>query len=183
MKIYTRKGDSGSTSLVGGTRVSKADPRLEAYGTIDELMAHLGYLYDILPLESGHRAELSEILSRVMDCGALMASEDTTLDKLPQITDENVAQMERWTDVLLDGLPELHYFTLPTGAPVVSYAHVCRTVARRAERRAVSLSQQGNVPPTLLSYLNRLSDYLYALGRRLSQELGATESKWIAHRH
>lgn len=117
MKIYTRSGDRGQTSLVGGSRASKDDPRIEAYGTVDELGAHVGYLHDLSAREAGQqddrREELVWVLDRLMSCAALLAAEDTTLAKLPQITEEDVERLERWIDRLLEGLPELQHFTLP----------------------------------------------------------------------
>lgn len=179
MKIYTRKGDRGTTTLVGGTRISKSSARLEAYGTLDEMMAHIGVLCDMTPQTHFVREELIWILSRSMDCAALLASEDTTIAKLPQITPAHVKELETWTDNHLDGLPALTNFTLPSGAPLLSYSHVCRTVCRRAERRIVTCNENGiQSPPEVSAFINRLSDYFYALGRRLGYEAGATEIIW-----
>lgn len=180
MKIYTKTGDKGTTALIGGRRVSKAALRIEAYGTLDELTAHLGYLASTaFTLPEGIREELSEIISRVMDCSAIAASEDETLAKLPSITPEHILHLEKACDRLLEGLPQLTHFTLPIGAKEMSYCHVCRTVARRAERAMVrAVENDESIPSEAMQYINRLSDYLYALGRHLSYLSGQKEVLW-----
>lgn len=180
MKLYTKTGDSGTTALVSGQRVSKASLRIEAYGTIDELTAHLGYLHDILPNEFGaQKSQLLEILSRTMDCAALMASTDLTIVKLPRIEASHIETLEKWSDELMEGLPVLKKFTLPAGAPSVSYAHICRTVARRAERACIRLNEaEKTADQNALIYLNRLSDYLYAVTRKLSVVILGHEIVW-----
>lgn len=179
MKIYTKSGDSGTTSLVGGTRVTKSNPRIEAYGTIDELMAHVGYLRDTLT-DDEIRAQLFEILDRLMTCGALLASEETTLTKLPQIKESDIEYLEQSIDKLLIGAPEIRNFTLPGGDVRVSYTHICRTVCRRAEREIVRMQEAENMTPTVIErYVNRLSDYFYALGRHLTFTLKIQELIWI----
>lgn len=179
MKIYTKGGDKGTTSLVGGTRVSKAHERLQAYGTLDELMSHIGVLHDHLPDADFRREELQWILCRVMDCAAILASEDATLVKLPQISDDMVERLEGWTDNHLDGLPLLKNFTLPIGHPLVSYSNVARTVCRRAERQIVKCIDKGvNVPATVEMYVNRLSDYFYAIGRSFGHQFSTGDIFW-----
>ncbi len=182
MKIYTKTGDKGKTSLVGGRRESKASWRIEAYGTLDELTAVLGYLASsAFELPENIREQLVEVLSRVMDVSAIVASEDETLEKLPQVTVEDSEVLERWCDELLEGLPQLRHFTLPIGSAAMSYSHVCRTVARRAERAMVRVVDGGeNIPESAMIYINRLSDYLYALSRRLSYISGVEEVLWSA---
>lgn len=178
MKIYTRTGDAGTTSLVGGTRILKNDPRIEAYGTIDELMAHVGYLHDMID-DMRFRRELEVVLDRLMSCSSLLASEDNMLSKLPQVTVADITELECFIDSLYDGLPKLRHFTLPCGHPLVSYSHICRTVCRRAERRVVdSMEHYPTIPVVVQGYLNRLSDYLYALGRGLANDLGIADVKW-----
>lgn len=180
MKIYTRRGDDGTTSLVGGTRITKDSPRIEAYGTLDELTAHLGYLASNFELTEAIRAELSTIISRVMDTAAIAASEETTIAKLPQINTQHINQLEAWCDAHLDGLPTLHHFTLPIGTPAMAYAHICRTVARRAERAMVRSNNEDEViPAEVRRYINRLSDYLYALARRLSASANVPEILYL----
>ncbi len=180
MKIYTRTGDKGTTSLVGGTRAAKNDPRIEAYGTVDELMAHVGYLHDLLAADAeGIRSELEWVLDRLMSGASLLASEDTMLEKLPQLYAEDVTRLERAIDRLQEGLPELRHFTLPCGHPMLSYCHVCRTACRRAERRIVTAAEHyPTVPDVVRQYVNRLSDYFYALGRRLGYDYGAEDVRW-----
>ncbi|MCC8034822.1 MAG: cob(I)yrinic acid a,c-diamide adenosyltransferase [Rikenellaceae bacterium] len=180
MKIYTRTGDKGTTSLVGGTRAAKNDPRIEAYGTVDELMAHTGYLHDMLgEKHQEEKKQLEWVLDRLMSCASLLASEDTLMAKLPQVFPDDIARLEKHIDELQEGLPELRHFTLPCGHPQLSYSHICRTVCRRAERRVVGAAEQyPDVPETVRGYLNRLSDYFYALGRRLGYDLGAADVPW-----
>ncbi|WP_298063417.1 cob(I)yrinic acid a,c-diamide adenosyltransferase [uncultured Rikenella sp.] len=180
MKIYTRTGDKGTTSLVGGTRTPKDDLRIEAYGTVDELMAHTGYLHDMLDdRHDMQKGQIKEVLDRLMSCASLLAAEDATAAKLPQVFPEDVERLEEYIDVLQQGLPELRHFTLPCGNPQLSYCHVCRTVCRRAERRVVSAAgRYPAVPDAVRGYLNRLSDYFYALGRRLGYDLGAEDVRW-----
>lgn len=180
MKIYTRTGDRGATSLVGGTRTPKNAPRIEAYGTVDELMAHTGYLHDLLDdRHAAQKMQLEWVLDRLMSCASLLASEDTALAKLPQVFPEDIMRLEEAIDTLQEGLPELRHFTLPCGHPLLSYSHICRTVCRRAERRTVSAAERfPSVPDVVRRYLNRLSDYFYALGRRLGYDLGAEDVPW-----
>ncbi len=179
MKIYTRGGDSGTTALVGGRRVSKASLRIEAYGTLDELTAFMGHLASGYELETAIKEQLEVIVSRVMDCSAIVASEDETLSKLPTITEAHTRQLEEWCDVLLEPLPALRHFTLPIGSAQMSFAHICRTVARRGERAMVRAVQDGEeIPPEVMKYVNRLSDYLYALSRHLAHQSGVDDVLW-----
>lgn len=182
MKIYTRRGDDGTTSLVGGTRISKSALRIEAYGTLDELTAVLGFLAsNQFSYADEYREQLVYIISRVMDCAAIVASENSDLSKLPQIKESHILELERWCDNLLEGLPLLRHFTLPVGSAQMSYSHVCRTVARRAERAIVRSFESGDtIGPNVTSYINRLSDYLYALSRRFSFDSTGGDVLWIA---
>lgn len=188
MKIYTKTGDNGTTSLVDGHRVSKAQPRIEAYGTLDELTANLGFLLSNFLID--HRPnslkadlidQVEQIVSRVMDCAAIVATQDVTITKLPKITEQNITQLENWCDELLETVPAVRNFTLPVGSAEMSYTHICRTVARRAERAMVRAVEQGEPIPTVtIRYINRLSDYLYALGRYLTAQSGVPERLWRA---
>lgn len=177
MKIYTRTGDNGSTSLAGGSRVEKDDPRIEAYGTLDELSAHLGYLHDTIDSPQ-IQEQLEWVLDRLMVCGSWLAAEASVFGKLPRLDPDDVARIERMTDGLLENLPQLRYFTLPCGNPTLSYTHICRTVCRRAERRILTAAREYEFPALVRAFANRLSDYLYALGRRLGTDAGAREILW-----
>ncbi len=182
MKIYTRTGDGGQTSLVGGARAAKCDPRIEAYGTVDELMANIGYLHDMLD-DTGKREALQRILSTLMNCAGLLAAQEGMWAGMPPVTADDVMWLEEQTDLLLSGLPQLKHFTLPCGDGRISYCHICRTVCRRAERRVVAMTQtqlQIPLPPEVGPYLNRLSDHLYALGRRIAFDVGVAEVLWEA---
>lgn len=177
MKLYTKTGDKGTTSLVGGTRVPKTDPRIEAYGTVDELSANIGYLYDIStnPL----REHFITILNNLMACSALLAAEDQTIPKLPKISEDDITEIEKWTDNLMENLPKLHNFTLPVGDIQLSHSHICRTVCRRAERRIITARDiNPEIPESVSIYINRLSDYLYAFGRNTVHLNNVKEIEW-----
>lgn len=165
--IYTKTGDSGTTSLVGGSRVDKDDPRVEAYGTVDELNSHIGLLAEMLRnMEGGYYDTLKAVQNNLFNIQTLLATEDETIyARLPQIHDDEVATLERHIDALTDLLPKLQNFVIAGGTPAGAQAHVARTVCRRAERRVVSLNRQAPVDPLILRYLNRLSDYLFVLSR------------------
>lgn len=178
MKIYTRTGDKGTTALVGGQRVSKAHCRLEAYGTLDELTAHMGYLHDMLNTKPHTQEQLQEIISRVMDCSAIMASSDIMLAKLPKITPGHIKHLEKWMDDYINPLPKIFKFTLPLGDKTLSYSHIARTVCRRAERCIVNCQQTVEVDLNVMMYINRLSDYLYALSRHIAHTNNVPEVLW-----
>ena len=181
MKIYTKTGDGGTTSLIGGKRVGKDHPRVEAYGSVDELMAHLGYLRDNLSEETDGalRQELLRILNDLMVLSATLACEDEQAGTLPALTGEDVRFLEQRVDAMQQALPKLDKFTLPGGHPLVSLAHIARTVCRRAERNTVAVGSGTEGGKTAVRYLNRLSDYLYTLGRRIAQEYHAEELLWV----
>lgn len=178
IKLYTKGGDKGRTSLIGGERVAKSDPRVEAYGTLDELTSHIGYLRDMYLQDTEWSAQVLEIMSRLMDCGAIVATPTCGITKA-KLTEESIDNIEGWIDAISDTLPALENFTLPTGCPSMSYANVCRTICRRAERAIVRLGIDESLDLTA-RYVNRLSDYLYALGRALTIKDGAIETLWIA---
>ena len=179
MKIYTKKGDKGETGLIGGTRVSKNDLRINAYGTVDELNAHIGLLRDSLTTKE-IQEQLLEIQDRLFTAGSLLAVGDKgTSMKLPELVTENITLLETWIDSMDQSLPEMKTFILPGGHKIVSKCHVARTVCRRAERIIVELSSHVTIDPIILSYFNRLSDYLFTLSRKLSLDLNADESPWI----
>ena len=182
MKIYTKCGDKGRTSLIGGERVCKDDSRVEAYGTVDELSAALAYLCDCLPADNPEfeifRSDMFRIQNKLMSEEALLCACGETVKKIPGLTDDDLEWLESRIDEIDLTLKPLQRFTIPGGHPLVSWAHVCRTICRRAERTAVKASHEYEVPENAIKYLNRLSDYLYVLGRKLSDELGAKESYW-----
>ena len=179
MKIYTKKGDKGETGLIGGVRVSKNDLRINAYGTVDELNAHIGMLRDsISNNEVG--VQLLDIQDRLFTAGSLLAvGEKGTSMKLPELMESDITRLETWIDKMDQLLPEMKTFVLPGGHLTVSKCHIARTVCRRAERIIVELSNRVNVDAVILSYFNRLSDYLFTLSRKLSADFNAKETPWV----
>ena len=179
-KIYTRTGDKGTTSLVGGKRVSKTDPRLDAYGTIDELNSFIGLMQSVMD----NKAEIAEnilwIQQKLFNIGGCLAT-DTTSFELPdscKVMAADVERIEKMIDALQEGLPEQRSFIMPGGTQAASYAHVARTVCRRAERLILALPDEAKVPSELLQYINRLSDYLFVLARRINFFAGTPEKIW-----
>ena len=178
MKIYTKTGDSGETSLIGGKRVSKAELRIRAYGTVDELNAHVGLLRD-QAVNKLRLKILIEIQDRLFTMGSLLASPDSESSiKLPQLSEQDVSWLEVEIDKMDKTLPPMRSFVLPGGHPAVSIGHITRTVCRRAEREVVLLSQHEGVDSLIIKYLNRLSDYFFVLCRKMSAELKITEVPW-----
>ena len=185
--VYTRTGDAGQTSLIGGTRVSKTDLRLEAYGTVDELNAQLGllltYLTDADKAAADRTADV-QLLLGVQSClftvGAALATDSTKMASRPTaiVTPEMVSELEQAIDRIDSQLPPLRLFILPGGGRAAAVAHVCRTVCRRAERRILALAQQSAVAPELLAYVNRLSDYLFVLSRKFNVDEKKEEIIW-----
>ena len=181
MKIYTKTGDKGTTSLFGGTRVSKHNLRIEAYGTVDELNAVLGLLAD--QEANAHRAEeLRGIQSYLFTIGSHLAAAPgkKKLDYLPALTPDAVTELEKSIDGMDSKLEPLKYFILPGGHQAISYSHLARTVCRRAERRCTALHDLEPIDDHIIVYLNRLSDYLFTLGRMLARELEVKEIPWNA---
>ncbi|MBI1799520.1 MAG: cob(I)yrinic acid a,c-diamide adenosyltransferase [Candidatus Eisenbacteria bacterium] len=178
MKIYTRTGDDGSTGLLGPRRVSKADLRVEAYGSVDELNAALGAART-LDREKWLEPGLGVLQAQLFQLGAELATTDeAVVGKLSRITDPDVAEIERWIDRCESDLPTLSSFILPGGAPLGSSLHLARTVCRRAERRVVALAADQPVEPRLTRYLNRLADLLFVLARWTNRRSGAAETEW-----
>ena len=178
MKIYTKTGDDGSTMLFGGGRVPKSHIRIEAYGTVDELNAHIGLLRDVI-LTQEHRLFLEQIQNMLFVVGANLATNpDKPNAKPPAISDADVLGIETEIDRLDAVLPPLSNFVLPGGHTTVSFCHIARCVCRRAERLAVLLAQHEPVHALVVQYLNRLSDYLFVLSRKLTVELQANEVIW-----
>lgn len=180
MKIYTKKGDEGSTSLIGGTRVLKSIVRIEAYGTVDELNSYIGWVRDLCS-EEKQKNTLLEIQDRLFTIGSILASDpEKSKMKLPELVEEDIEFLEKEIDRMNEELPEMKFFILPGGHPAVSCCHVSRCVCRRAERAVVHLAENSPVDKLTLKYLNRLSDYLFVLARLLSKELGVIETPWKA---
>jgi cob(I)alamin adenosyltransferase len=178
-KVYTRGGDQGKTSLVGGQRVSKASIRLEAYGTVDELSSHIGLLVSMLP--EGHEQQLLERIQNCLFnvCTNLATDQDQTpLYPSAFLPEGEITRMEQEVDQIMKELPEHQGFILPGGCPEAAQAHVCRTVCRRAERRIVSLAEEATVTPEVLQYVNRLSDYFFVLAKKLNFIVGKSEKIW-----
>ena len=174
--IYTRKGDSGMTSLATGERVRKDSLRLECYGTIDELNSHLGLLLAEVE-EEDTRQRLVGIQNTLFVIGAVLASPGRNDTPCP-ITGNTIERLEHDIDATAEGLPAWRGFTLPGGCRAAEQAHVCRTVCRRAERRMLALQAVEDVQPQLLAYINRLSDYLYTLACNLNRISGTEEILW-----
>ncbi|WP_026952343.1 cob(I)yrinic acid a,c-diamide adenosyltransferase [Algoriphagus mannitolivorans] len=178
MKIYTKTGDQGITSLLGGTRVPKSDLRIDAYGTVDELNSYMGLLRD-QDVNIGRADFLKEIQDRLFTLGADLATvpgKDKV--KKPDLHVEDVTVLEREMDLMDAELPPLRAFILPGGHTSVSFCHLARTVCRRAERIVVELASYEQVNELVIQYLNRLSDYLFVLGRKMAQELQVEEVTW-----
>jgi len=179
MKVYTKTGDKGETSLFGGARVSKGHLRIHAYGTVDELNSYIGLLSDLSPDES-RNSELIRIQDRLFTLGALLATErEEAKKKLPVITQEDVEYLEESIDTMERSLEPIKNFVLPGGHPTVSYCHISRCVCRRAERICVELFENNKVEEIVIQYLNRLSDYLFVLSRFLTKILKVKETPWI----
>jgi cob(I)alamin adenosyltransferase len=178
MKIYTKTGDSGKTSLIGGKRVLKSDGRIEAYGTVDELIAYCGLLRD-----SFHNEYYQKIIIRIQDrlmvVSSLLAADGVEFEKdLPKIYEQDVVSLEKEIDIMEDKLPPLHSFVLPGGHPTVSHCHIARTICRRAERKTIFLAETTHIDLLVIKYLNRLSDFLFVLSRLISRDLNAAEIPW-----
>ena len=181
MKIYTKGGDKGRTSLIGGERVPKTDCRVEAYGTVDELMAFTALLADKLSMEERfllYTEQLRKIESQLMCVSALLAVGRGGEDKVAALKSENTEEIEQWIDAMQESVPPITKFTIPGGDERVSLTHICRTICRRAERSALSAGENFEIDQQATIYLNRLSDYFYLLGRTLTQIIGVEEILW-----
>lgn len=178
MKIYTKTGDKGTTSLIGGTRLSKAHIRIDAYGTVDELNSYIGLLGD-QPVNAVRKETLKEIQDRLFTIGSHLASEPEQSKKiLPDLVENDIKLLENEMDHIDRIVPPLRAFVLPGGHTSVSFGHVARTVCRRAERAVIELRQGEEVEEIVIRYLNRLSDYLFMLCRMMSHELQIEEVVW-----
>jgi cob(I)alamin adenosyltransferase len=179
MQIYTRTGDDGTTGLIGGSRVKKYDIRLEAYGTVDELNSYIGVIRS-LQTDDHADAILAKIQNILFVIGSNLASDESTglIKKKLSCTEDDVLTLEKEMDQLFTVLPKLNNFILPGGCQASSFCHVARTVCRRAERRIVELSDKTEVESNLIKFINRLSDYLFVLSRKVSMDQKAPEILW-----
>ena len=178
MKVYTKKGDTGTTQLIGGTRVLKSSLRIDSYGTIDELNSYIGLIRD-QEIDQLYKIQLIEIQDRLFTIGSSLASDpEKSKMKIPDLLESDVLFLEDAMDEMDKQLPEMKFFVLPGGHTTVSYCHLARCVCRRAERIIVALNEQDEVPELIFKYVNRLSDYLFVLSRKLTQDLKAEEQPW-----
>jgi len=186
MKIYTKTGDKGTTALFGGTRVPKHHIRIESYGTVDELNSYIGLIRD-QEIDSKTQEILIHIQDKLFTVGAILATdpEKAILKSgkerlnIPKIEEEDILLLETEMDRMNETLPPMSHFVLPGGHTTVSYCHIARCVCRRAERLTTLLHESAPVDQGVLMYLNRLSDYLFVLARKLSKDLQANEIKWV----
>lgn len=178
-KVYTKTGDKGETSIIGGIRVKKSCERLEAYGTVDELSSHLGLLASMLP-----DGEDKDLIIRIQNnlfnvCSNLATDQSQTpLYDSARLPDGEIEVLEQEVDKIMNLLPERQGFILPGGTQAAAQAHVCRTVCRRAERRIVALSEVAQISPETQQYVNRLSDYLFVLAKKINFNAGVSEIIW-----
>lgn len=178
MKIYTKTGDKGQTSLIGGTRVPKHHIRIEAYGTVDELNSWIGLIRD-QEMDAHSKEILLEIQDRLFTIGSSLASDPIKSKmKIPDLKEQDITLLEQEMDAMNVLLPEMKSFILPGGHQTVSYCHIARCVCRRAERNTTHLSESDFVAELVIIYLNRLSDYLFVLSRKLSKDLNGKENPW-----
>ncbi len=186
MKVYTKTGDTGTTALFGGTRVSKHNIRIESYGTVDELNSHIGLVRD-QDINHVYKQVLVEVQDRLFTVGAILATppeKETLKNGQPRlqnlgIIETDIEFLENQIDSMEEALPPMTHFVLPGGHQTVSYCHIARCVCRRAERLAVHLNDIEPTDEMVIKYLNRLSDYLFVLARKLSHDLNADEVQWI----
>ncbi|TVZ55183.1 cob(I)alamin adenosyltransferase [Lutibacter sp. Hel_I_33_5] len=186
MKIYTKTGDKGTTALFGGTRVKKHHLRIESYGTVDELNSYIGLIKD-QDISSEIKNSLLKIQNELFTLGAMLATppEKETLKNgkkrlnIPKVEENSIQFLENEIDKMNEELPQMTHFILPGGHQTVSFCHIARCVCRRAERLSVALNDSETVNEDILIYLNRLSDYLFVLARKLSKDLSVEEIKWI----
>lgn len=178
MKIYTKTGDKGETSLIGGTRLPKNHIRIETYGTVDELNSWIGLIRD-QNIDEKHKSILLEIQDRLFTLGSLLAADPVKSKMtLPQISEEDILFLEKKIDEMDLVLEPMRSFVLPGGNTIVSYCHIARCVCRRAERLSVALNETEKLNDLIVKYLNRLSDYLFTLSRKLAAETGVKEHPW-----
>jgi len=179
MKIYTKTGDKGFTSLIGGTRVPKYDLRIEAYGTVDELNSYIGLIRD-QEISTHDKQLLKQIQDRLFTIGATLAADpERSKMVIPDLHSKDIDLLEQEMDNMDKQLPPLRHFILPGGDNTISFCHIARCVCRRAERLSVHLAEDSKVEEKVIIYLNRLSDYLFVLARKIANERNVAESEWI----
>ena len=180
MKIYTKTGDKGFTSLIGGTRVPKHHIRIESYGTVDELNSYIGLIRD-QEISAHDKELLKQIQDRLFTIGSSLAADpETSKMVIPDLHPEDIELLEKEMDAMNEKLPALRHFILPGGSNMISFCHLARCVCRRAERLTVHLAEESTVDEKVIIYLNRLSDYLFTLARKLGNEHNIPENEWIA---
>ena len=178
MKIYTKTGDKGTTSLIGGKRVAKYHPRIEAYGTVDELISYIGLLRD-QNIDTETKLILIQIQGKLMNCASILAADCSDCKiRIPRISPEDIIEIEREIDSMETLLEPVESFVLPGGHPIVSMCHICRTICRRCERLIIKLSEETPVPEHLIIYINRLSDFFFVLSRKTAKELNIDQIPW-----
>jgi cob(I)alamin adenosyltransferase len=178
MKIYTKGGDKGETSLFGGRRIYKDNIRIEAYGTVDELNSFIGLLAASLTDQDDIQFLLNT-QSVLFNCGSLLAADPLKEFNMPKVKESDIIAIENSIDNMTSQLKPLKTFILPGGSVEISYAHLCRTICRRAERRVISLSKEETVDPIIIKYLNRLSDFFFTLSRKIAKDQGHPDIPWI----
>ena len=181
-KIYTKTGDKGNTSLIGGERVPKYDQRIETYGTVDEMNSWIGLIRD-QDIDKHYIDILVEIQDRLFSLESMLAAGPGSENaSLPELAEEDISMLEREIDSMNEHLPALTSFILPGGNTIVSYCHIARTVCRRAERLATRMNEEYLVDAVNIKYLNRLSDYLFVLSRKIALDSGTSETLWNARK-
>jgi cob(I)alamin adenosyltransferase len=179
LKIYTKTGDKGLTSLIGGKRVPKYDIRIESYGTVDELNSYIGLIGD-QEIAAHYKIILKQIQDRLFTIGSSLASEpEKSKMIIPDLYPDDIALLESEMDLMTQELPQLKHFILPGGSNAVSFCHIARCVCRRAERVTVQLAEDSWVDEKVIVYLNRLSDYLFTLARKIGHDQNIDENKWM----
>ncbi|TWJ04767.1 cob(I)alamin adenosyltransferase [Mucilaginibacter frigoritolerans] len=179
MKIYTKTGDKGVTSLIGGTRVAKYHIRIESYGTVDELNSYVGLIAD-QDISEHDKGVLKQVQDRLFTIGSSLASDpEKSKMVIPDLHLTDIELLEKEMDLMNENLPELRHFILPGGSNAISYCHIARCVCRRAERITVQLAEESFVDDKVNIYLNRLSDYLFTLARKIGHDGKITENQWI----
>ncbi|HLV93347.1 MAG TPA: cob(I)yrinic acid a,c-diamide adenosyltransferase [Aequorivita sp.] len=186
MKIYTKTGDAGTTSLFGGSRVPKHSLRIESYGTVDELNSHIGLIRS-QEIDTHSKDILIQIQKKLFTLGSTLATDPKKAIlksgkerlKIQKVNEESIELLENEMDSMNESLPDLTHFILPGGNNAVSFCHIARTVCRRAERRVTELNEIEPIDPLVIKYLNRLSDFLFVLARKLTKDMEAEEILWL----